>query len=93
MDSSLLQSATQAAAALLAVAVFFVPRRRDLVQVAALAGAVLIALQLGVSYWFYLYVAWFAPLVLVAFFAPLRGGPGDDPVAAAPEHECEPALA
>ena len=60
---------------------------------AALAGAVLIALQLGVSYWFYLYVAWFAPLVLVAFFAPLRGGPGDDPVAAAPEHECEPALA
>ncbi len=88
-----LQSATQAAAALLAAAVFFVPRRRDLVQVAALAAAVLIALQLGVSYWFYLYVAWFAPLALVAFFAPLRGAGPDEPGVQASRREPERALA
>ena len=75
------------------MAVFFVPRRRDLVQVAALAAAVLIALQLGVSYWFYLYVAWFAPLALVAFFAPLRGAGPDEPDAHAPGRERELARA
>ena len=72
---------------------FFVPRRRDLVQVAALAAAVLIALQLGVSYWFYLYVAWFAPLALVAFFAPLRGEGPDEPDSQAPSRERELARA
>jgi hypothetical protein len=70
------------AAALLALAVAFVPRRRSPVQVAALAAAVVIAVQLVVTHWFYLYVVWFLPLVLVALLAPLalRGrealGPG-----------------
>ncbi|HEY3020451.1 MAG TPA: hypothetical protein VGJ32_09675 [Solirubrobacteraceae bacterium] len=60
------RTAVQAAALLFAVAVAFVPRRRDVVGLAALAGAVLIALQLGATYWFYIYVVWFFPLVLVA---------------------------
>ena len=42
------------------------PRRRDVVVVAALGAAILIALQLGVTYWFYLYIVWFFPLVMVA---------------------------
>jgi hypothetical protein len=77
-----LHAALKVAAALLAVAVAFVPRRRSLPQVAALAAAVVIAVQLVVTHWFYLYVVWFLPLVLVALFAPiaLRGrealGPG-----------------
>jgi hypothetical protein len=50
----------------LAVAVALVPRRQDAVGLAALSAAVLIALQLGATYWFYLYIVWFAPLVLVA---------------------------
>ncbi len=33
--------------------------------------AVLIAVQLAASHWFYLYVVWFLPLVLVALLAPL----------------------
>ena len=41
-------------------------------RLAALAAAVLIALQLAMTHWFYLYIVWFAPLVLVALFAPLR---------------------
>ena len=55
-----------------AVLLFFVPRRRTLVQVAALGGAVLVALELAATHWFYLYVAWFAPLALVAFLGMLR---------------------
>ncbi len=60
------QRLVQGAAAALAVVVAFAPRRRDLVVVAALGAAVLIALQLGVTYWFYLYIVWFFPLVMVA---------------------------
>ncbi|HWF36254.1 MAG TPA: hypothetical protein VG295_12830 [Solirubrobacteraceae bacterium] len=52
----------------LALAVAFVPRRRDVVTVAALGAAVIIAIQLGVTYWFYLYIVWFFPLVIVALF-------------------------
>ena len=48
------------------------PRRRDAFQVAALGAAVIIAVQLTVSHWFYLYIVWFAPLALVALMAPWR---------------------
>ncbi len=64
------QDLVKAAAAALAVAVAFLPRRRDVVVLAALGAAVLIALQLGISHWFYLYIVWFLPLVLVALLAP-----------------------
>jgi hypothetical protein len=64
-----LQAALTVAAAALAVAVAFVPRRRDETTVAALGAAVLIALQLTVTHWFYLYVVWFLPLMLVALLA------------------------
>jgi hypothetical protein len=55
-----------AAAALAALVAFFPAGRRTVVQVAALGAAVLIALQLGISHWFYLYIVWFFPLVMVA---------------------------
>ena len=42
------------------------PRRRDLVGLAGLRAAILIALQLGVTHWFYLYIPWFFPLVMLA---------------------------
>jgi hypothetical protein len=61
-----------AAALALAVVVAFVPRRRDPVAVAALGAAALIALQLALEHWFYLYVVWFLPLVLVALLAGRR---------------------
>ena len=60
----LLQGATVA----MALSLMVVPRRRGLVEVAALAAAVLILLQLGVSYWLYSYIVWFyAPLVVALF--------------------------
>jgi hypothetical protein len=58
-----------AAALLFAVAVAFVPRRRDPVSVAALGAAAVIALQLALDHWFYLYLVWFFPLSLVALLA------------------------
>jgi len=60
------QRAVQVAAVALALALAVVPRRRDLVGLAALSAAILIALQLGVTHWFYLYVPWFFPLVMLA---------------------------
>ncbi len=62
------QHIVQGLAVLLALVAAFLPRRRTTVQVAALAGAILIAVQLGVTYWFYLYVVWFFAPALVALF-------------------------
>jgi uncharacterized membrane protein len=64
-----LQTLSKVGLVALAAIVAFVPRRRDVRQVAALAAGVLIALQIGTTYWFYLYLAWIAPPVLVAVLA------------------------
>jgi hypothetical protein len=64
-----LQTVVQVGAVAFALAAAVLPRRRDVVGLAALAAAVLIALQLGVTHWFYLYIVWFLPLVLLALFA------------------------
>jgi hypothetical protein len=63
------QTVVQVGAVLLAVAVAFLPRRRDLVGLSALAAAVLVALQVGVTHWFYLYIVWFLGPVLIALLA------------------------
>lgn len=60
------QHIVQGLAVLLAIGAGFLPRRRTVIEVAALAGAILIAIQLGVTYWFYLYIVWFLPPVLMA---------------------------
>jgi len=44
----------------------FRPRRKSVTQLAALSAALLILLQLTLHHWFYLYVVWFYPLLLVA---------------------------
>ena len=67
------QHAAQVAAAVLALALAFVPRRRDLVGLAACSAAIIIALQLGVTHWFYLYIPWFFPFVMLALVG--RFGP------------------
>jgi hypothetical protein len=71
----------------LAVAVAFVPRRQAPRQVAALAAAILIAVELAMTHWFYLYVVWFLPLFMVAVFSAYRHEPEPPPA----EREPEPA--
>ncbi|HYX77816.1 MAG TPA: hypothetical protein VE727_00520, partial [Solirubrobacterales bacterium] len=65
-----LQTGVKAFAVALALIVAFVPRRRSLGQVAALAAAVLIAVQLTAEHWFYLYIPWFFGLTMAALGAP-----------------------
>ena len=64
-----LQTALKAAIVALGVFVAFRPRRRDLVTVATLGAAVLIATQLAAEHWFYLYIPWFLPFLFVALLA------------------------
>jgi hypothetical protein len=61
------QNVVQVATVLLALAAFFIPRRRSIITLAAMAGAIMAAVQLSATYWFYLYLAWVIPLALIAF--------------------------
>jgi hypothetical protein len=67
-DESLewLRVALLAATGILAIALAFVPRKKSLLQVAALSAALMIAVQITLHHWFYLYIVWFFPLMLVA---------------------------
>ncbi len=67
-DGSLewLQTVTKAFAVGLAIVVAFVPRHRSPAQIAALAAAVVIAVELTAEHWFYLYIPWFYALALPA---------------------------
>jgi hypothetical protein len=56
----------RALAVLFAVVVAFLPRRHDLTGTAAIVLAVLLGLQVATEYWFYLYLTWLVPLILVA---------------------------
>jgi hypothetical protein len=69
-----LRKVTEAGVALFAVAIAFVPRRRTLRQVAALGAVVLIGVELVLKHWFYLYIPWFLPFVLLALA--IRQGEG-----------------
>ena len=63
------QAAVEAAALLLAVALALLPRRADVVGLAAAAAAILVAVQLGADHWFYLYIPWFFAPLIVALLA------------------------
>ncbi|MGO9321940.1 MAG: glycosyltransferase 87 family protein [Solirubrobacteraceae bacterium] len=76
----------QGAAVALALALAVVPRRPDPVGLAAACAAVILAEQLGIEHWFYLYIPWFFPLAIVALLGCLSGEGGtlmDPPPAAA----------
>jgi hypothetical protein len=95
-----LHVAVIAFAGLIALLVAFVPRRKTHAQVAAFAAAIMIAIELTADHWFYLYIVWFAPLVLIAAFLPLRTDQPEPPLGweepppdDATREEREPALA
>jgi len=71
------QHLVQGAAIGLALLVAFVPTRRSIYDVAALAAAVTIAFQLALTHWFYLYIVWFFPLVIFALFGSHPDVPSD----------------
>ena len=61
-----LRIAFMATVAFLALAFARWPKEKKLPQVAALGAALLIGVQLTMHHWFYLYIVWFYPLLLIA---------------------------
>jgi hypothetical protein len=84
-----LRIAILAATAALSLLLAFRPKRKSLVQVAAFGAALLIALQLTMQHWFYLYIVWFYPLLLVA----LAAMPAAEPREPSPARTSRPARA
>lgn len=69
-DLGFLQPVLAALAVLLAIAAAFVPREKGPIELAALTAAVLVAFQLSLTHWFYLYLPWFLPFVLLWLLLP-----------------------
>jgi hypothetical protein len=61
-----LQLTVRIAAVVLGLSLAVVPRRPDLVGLAAACAAAIVAVQLADGYWFYMYILWFFPLVMLA---------------------------
>jgi hypothetical protein len=84
----------EVAAVVLALALAVVPRRGDLVGLAAACAAVLLALQVGIEHWFYLYIPWFFGLVMLAVLGTFgEGGPTVPVAASEPARSSQPAAA
>ena len=81
------QGVVQIAAVVLAVGLAVIPRRADIAGLAAACAAVIVAVQLGIDHWFYLYIPWFFPLVMIA----LLGRLGPSVTSRAPVAASEPA--
>ncbi len=64
-----LQDIVRAAAIVMAMVLAFVPRTKSALQVAGLAAAIIVAVQLGATHWFYFYVVWFLPAYLAVALA------------------------
>jgi hypothetical protein len=69
------QTAVQVIAIALVGLLAVAPRRPGVIGLAACSAALLIAVELGVTYWFYLYIPWFfAPAAVVLFSGFEPGG-------------------
>jgi hypothetical protein len=87
------QTVVQIAAVLAALSLALMPRRADLVGLAAACAAVTIAAQLGIDHWFYLYIPWFFPLVLLALLGRFSVPPPTTAAASESARSCQPAAA
>jgi hypothetical protein len=68
-DLDWLHTIVKVAVVALGIGVAFLPRRRTLVQIAALSAAVIIAVEITLEHWFYLYLPWFLGAMLLAIVA------------------------
>ena len=69
-DLSSLRTVVQIGTIALAGIVALVPRDKGSLELAALSAAVLLAVELCLTHWFYLYLPWVLPFVLLALFLP-----------------------
>ena len=73
-DLGFLQHVVSVAAVALALALAVVPREKGPVQLAAATAAILVAFQLALTHWFYLYLPWILPFVLLWLLLPRDQG-------------------
>ena len=76
-DLGFLQPVVAVFAVALAVVFAFVPREKGPIELAALTASILVAFQLSLTHWFYLYLPWFLPFVLLWLLLPRE--PVDQP--------------
>jgi hypothetical protein len=69
-DLHILRRVLEVMLAVAVVVVYFVPRRKSPLQLAALTAALLLGCQLVLTHWFYLYLPWFFPFAAFAVLAP-----------------------
>ncbi len=69
-DLHVVQTALKVTLLVAALALAFVPRVRNGLQLAALSGALLLGFELVLTHWFYLYIPWFFPFVAFALLTP-----------------------
>jgi hypothetical protein len=62
----------------LALVLGFVPRTKGPVQLAALTASILVAAQLALTHWFYLYLPWILPFVLLWMLVPREAAAPQD---------------
>jgi hypothetical protein len=70
-DLHVLQWVLEGMLVLGAIAVYFLPRRKSPLQLAALTAALLLGFELVLTHWFYLYLPWFFPFAAFAVLAPM----------------------
>ena len=83
----------QIGAVLLALALALGRAPRELAGLAASCAAVIIAVQLGVEHWFYLYIPWFFALAMLALLGSLSPPPPATVAPSSPARSSQPAVA
>lgn len=83
-DLASLQTVVQVAVIALAGAAATVPRDKGPLELAALTAALLLAFELSLTHWSYLYLPWVLPFVLLALYLPRAGPPPEERAPAAP---------
>lgn len=69
-DLGFLQPVVEALVVVLALVAAVLPRRKGPVELAALTAAVLVAFQIALTHWFYLYLPWVLPFLVLWLLLP-----------------------
>jgi hypothetical protein len=85
--------AAEVFAGVLALGLALIPRRSDLVGLAAGCAAILISVELAMEHWFYLYIPWFFALVMLALLGRFSAPPARIPDVASESARSSPRAA
>jgi hypothetical protein len=78
-DLRIVQRVLEVALVVGALVLGWFPRYRSPLRLAAFSGLLIVGFELVLTHWFYLYLPWFFPFVVLALVAPVPGGPSGPP--------------